>query len=298
MVNGITSLKCLVPIKTGLDMYRVFRFMFFLFIFTIFGGNPSLSNVIGKFNTDKDLFIAQFDCKTDVDDLHSIAGVATILADHRFKNVNFHAVAGTYGIQDGLYVPANELFNAAFGNKWSDAHSNYIQAVHDVSAIIKKTLENDGNISIAEAGQSDFSADVIRNIKSILPTIDLESRINIVQHSNWNENQTTAEDLTFVKSNISYHKIPDGNVIGNGSPGLVTDSLVNWQDYFKEPNLLNIWNMALDLANSYNGKDNRYQNPAIAKGGLDFSDVSETCWIFGFENLENVEQFFKEFSDF
>ncbi len=34
---------------------------------------------IGKFNKDKDLYLAHFDCKTDVDDIHSIAGVATIL---------------------------------------------------------------------------------------------------------------------------------------------------------------------------------------------------------------------------
>ena len=29
------------------------------------------------------------------------------------------------------------------------------------------------------------------------------------------------------------------------------------------------------IANRYNGKDNRHNNPAIANGGLDFSDVSE-----------------------
>jgi hypothetical protein len=277
-------------------MHRFIRVVVFFFILMIFSSKPSLSNVIGKFNADKDLFIAQFDCKTDVDDLHSIAGVATMLADHRIKNVNFHAVAGSYGIQDGLYVPANELFNAAFGNKWSDAHSNYEQAIHEVSALVKKTLENNGKIWIAEAGQSNFSADVIRNIKSMLPQINLKSRINIVQHSNWNENQTKPVDLSFVKSNIAYYKIPDGNVSGNGSPGFVSDSLENWRDFIKETKLLNIWNMAMDIANKYNGKDNRYQNPAIAKGGFDFSDVSETCWIFGFENLENVEQFFKEFS--
>ena len=125
----------------------------------------------------------------------------------------------------------------------------------------------------------------------------MKSRINIVQHSNWNEKQTTPEDLSFVKSNIAYHKIPDGNVIGNGSPGFYTESLVNWQDYIKEPKLVDIWMMAIDVANVYNGKDNRHNNPAIANGGLDFSDVAETCWIFGFENLENAEQFFKEFSD-
>jgi hypothetical protein len=54
--------------------------------------------------------------------------------------------------------------------------------------------------------------------------------------------------------------------------------------------------MAIEIANKYNGKEDRYKNPEIANGGLDFSDVSETCWIFGFESLINIEQFFQEFS--
>lgn len=267
-----------------------------LFIIISCGNKPSSAELIGKFQQDKDLFLAQFDCKTDVDDLHSVAAVATLLADERFKDINFYAVAGTYGTQEGLYVPANELFKAAFGNKWSDAHSNYDRALKEVSAIVKKTLENNGNIWIAEAGQSDFSADLIKNIQTVLPQINLKSRINIVQHSDWNEDQTSPEDLSFVKSNITYHRIPDGNVTGNGSPGFRTETMVNWQDYIKDAKLIEIWDIALELANRYNGKDDRYNNPAVANGGLDFSDVSETCWIFGFENLKDAGEFFKEFS--
>jgi hypothetical protein len=33
------------------------------------------------------------------------------------------------------------------------------------------------------------------------------------------------------------------------------------------------------------------------EGGLDFSDASETCWIFGFNDLEDSKAFFQEFSD-
>jgi hypothetical protein len=28
---------------------------------------------------------------------------------------------------------------------------------------------------------------------------------------------------------------------------------------------------------------------------MDFSDVAETCWIFGFSDLEDAEAFFREF---
>ncbi|MCB0732683.1 MAG: hypothetical protein KDC88_16790, partial [Ignavibacteriae bacterium] len=57
-----------------------------------------------------------------------------------------------------------------------------------------------------------------------------------------------------------------------------------------------VWNLALTTADKFNGKEDRYLNEAIANGGLDFSDVSETCWIFGYENIIDIEQFFKEFS--
>jgi hypothetical protein len=250
---------------------------------------------IGKFQVERDLFLAHFDCKTDVDDLHSVAGVVTILSDPRFSEINFHAVAGAYGIQEGLYVPANELFDASFGSNWSDAHSNYAQALKEVTLIVTNTLINDGNIWIADAGQSDFSADLLKNVQSMQPQIKTNQRINIVQHSDWNESVTTPDDLAFVRLNASYHKIPDGNTIGNGSPGFKTDSLVDMQNYIKNPNLLHIWEMAIEIANKYNGKENRYLNTTIANGGLDFSDVSETCWIFGFNHLLDAEQFFREF---
>jgi hypothetical protein len=195
-----------------------------------------------------------------------------------------------------LYVPANELFEAAFGRNWSDAHSNFELALKEVTLIATNTMENGGNIWIADAGQSDFSAVLVRNIKSSLPKIDTKSRINVVQHSDWNESVTAPDNLSYVKSNASYHKIPDGNVLGNGSPGLKTDKIVNWQDYITHPEIAHIWEMAIEIANKYNGKEDRYKNAEIANGGLDFSDVSETCWIFGFESLINIEQFFQEFS--
>jgi len=240
--------------------------------------------------------LAQFDCKTDVDDLHSIAGVATILADPRFKDVKYHAVAGAYGIQEGLYVPAYKLFEAAFGDNWSDAHSDFERALKEVTLITTNTLERGGNIWIADAGQSDFSAALIRNIKFTIPKIETKSRINVVQHSDWNESVTASDNLSYVKANTSYHKIPDGNVIGNGSPGFKTDKIVSWQDYMMNPEIVKVWELAIEIANEYNGTEGRYKNPEIANGGMDFSDVSETCWIFGFESLINVEDFFQEFS--
>ncbi len=275
---------------------KFIQVLILLIFFTSSSFKESSTTLIGKFRVDKDLLLAHFDCKTDVDDLLSVAGVATILSNPRFSDVRYHVVAGAYGIQDGLYVPANELFDTAFGSNWSDAHKNFEKALKEETAIVMKTLEKGGNIWIAEAGQSDFTAALIRNIRKTQPSVETIKRIHVVQHSDWNESVTAPDDLNYVKENSSYNKIPDGNVIGNGSPGLKTDEILNLKKYISDPKVLHIWNMAIEIANRYNGKDNRYKNPAIAKGGLDFSDVAEMCWIFGFNNIVDVKQFFKEFS--
>jgi hypothetical protein len=251
--------------------------------------------LLGSFDRNRDLYLAHFDSRTDVDDIQSVAGVATMLADPRLSDVNYHAVAGAYGIQEGLYVPAEELFNLAFEEHWSDAHADRNNALDEVSRLALKTLTDGGTIWIAEAGQSDFSAALLRRIQVLMPEADLKEHVHVVQHADWNEESTTAEDLAFVKEAASYHKIPDGNAVGNGSPGFRSDTAINWQDQIGSPRLIEIWTTAIGIANTYNGRDGRYLNEAIEKGGLDFSDVAETAWIFGFRDLVDANDFFEEF---
>lgn len=259
----------------------------------ISGADP---DYLGKFNKDKDLYLAHFDLKTDVDDVHSAAAVATMLADKRFDNVTYHAVAGAYGAQDGAYVPANDLFELAFGENWSDAHGDFNKALDEVSSLAIKVINNGGKIWIAEGGQSDFSAALVREINNRLPDADIKNSLHIVQHADWNEEVTTQEDLAYVKNAASYHRIPDGNTLGNGTPGFRSDEVIDWEQFIKDPRLILIWEKAIEIANAYNGVDDRYLNESVMKGGLDFSDTSETCWIFGFNNLVDSNEFFQEFS--
>jgi len=251
----------------------------------------------GNFAIDKDLLLAHFDCKTDVDDLQTAAALVTLLSDIKFSKINYHAVAGAYGIQEGLYVPPNDLFQLAFGDNWTDAHENINNAIEQVKMIAKVTLENQGDIWIAEAGQSDFSAELIKAIKSELPDINISQRIHIVQHSVWNEEVTSSVSLDFVKANTHYQKIPDGNAVGNGTPGFRSPEFSNWKDKIRNPKLIEIWKLAIELSNRYNGKEGRYHNEAISVGGLDFSDTSEVCWILGLQDIKDVEHFFNLFSN-
>ena len=251
----------------------------------------------GNFNIDKDLLLAHFDCKTDVDDLQSAAALVMLLSDQKFSKINYHAVAGTYGIQEGLYVPPNDLFQLAFGDNWTDAHENLKNAVEEVKVIAIATLKNHGDVWIAEAGQSDFSAELVKAIQAELHDMDISHRLHIVQHSDWNEEVTSPTSLDYVKNNIDYHKIPDGNQVGNGTPGFRSPEYTMWKDKVRNPKLIETWQLAIDLSNRYNGKEGRYLNEAIAAGGLDFSDHSEVCWILGLQEIKDTEHFFNLYSN-
>jgi len=247
---------------------------------------------LGHFNIETDLFLAHFDSKTDVDDIHSIAAIGTLLSSPTFANVQYHAVAGAYGRQSGLYVPAPVLFSLAFGNHWSDAYKNYPYALKRVTALAEQVLRGNGNLWIAEAGQSDFSADLIRNLTKRRPKLNPQKPIHIVQHSQWNEEQTTPEKLAYVRSVSDYHKIPDGNAPGNGSPEFKTLTRALPETLKNNFKTAELWRQALAIADKYNGKQGRYNNVTIAEGGLDFSDTAEACWIFGLNDLANADDFF------
>lgn len=250
----------------------------------------------GKFNTGKDFLLANFDCKTDVDDLHSVAAFAMLLSNPEFSGIRYHAVAGTYGIQEGLYVPPEDLFNLAFGKNWTNAHADsandFANAVEQVLNFIKETLVNGGDIWIAEAGQSDFTARLIKNIQNVMPDVSTSMRIHVVQHADWNEQVTSAENLQYVKDNADYMKIPDGNVVGNGTPGFRSPAFREWTKFVKNPTFISIWQLAIDLSNRYNARDGRYNNEAVTAGGLDFSDLAEVCWILGIADIKNSKEFF------
>lgn len=267
-------------------------------IFLVFKSNAMGKSfpLAGKLNIEKDLLLVQFDCKTDVDDLHTVAATATLLANPEFSSIHYHAVAGAYGIQEGLYVPPNPLFQLAFGDNWSDAHENYDKAVEQVKGKIKATLANQGDIWIADAGQSDFTASLIKAVQSDLPEVNISQRIHVVQHADWNEEVTATENLKFVKENADYHKIPDGNAVGNGTPGFRTPDYTLLKNKIANPELVDIWQLAIEISNEYNGKEGRYHNAAIAAGGLDFSDLAEVCWILGLLDIRDTEQFFKQYA--
>lgn len=260
-------------------------------ILSLFFSCTTTKESTSRFDVQKDLLLAHYDCKTDVDDLHSIAAFRSLLSLSAFKDLNFHVVTGAYGTQEGLYVPPESLLDKAF-QRWSDAHTDFDKALNETYTKALVTLENKGSIWIAEAGQSDFSAALVELIRNKHPEIDTKNLIHIVQHSNWNEEVTSEKARNYVRKHTTYHKIPDGNALDNGSPGFRSDQKIAL-DLFLNEELQKIWSEAIDLGNTYNGIDGRYYNESIAKGGLDFSDTSEICYILNLTEIEDSISFFE-----
>ena len=258
-------------------------------------GTPMAKGQSGGFNLEKDLLLVQYDFKTDVDDLHSVAAFATLLRHPDYTAINYHAVAGAYGTQKGPYIPPNPLMEQVFGERWSDAHQDFGRALSQVVQKAMITLKNDGDVWIAEGGQSDFSAALVRAIRQNLPAVDSRQRIHLVQHSSWNEQAAFPEHLDYVKTHTHYQKIPDGNAKDNGTPCFRSDNYIDLKNYIKDQALLATWNLAIEIGNHYNGLEGRYLNKSVQQGGLDFSDFSEVCWIMGMDGIADADEFFTEY---
>ena len=160
--------------------------------------------------------------------------------------------------------------------------------------LIEPVLKIEGSVWIAEAGQSDFTAELVKAVKNQIPTISTSTNIHVVQHSDWNESVTSTKKLDYVKKYTDYIKIADGNGLNNGTPGFKNSNFKGVQERISNPKLKRIWKEAFAISHKYNGKEGRYNNEAIANGGLDFSDFAEVCWILGIKDINDVEGFFNK----
>ncbi|NRA30845.1 MAG: hypothetical protein HRU11_11360 [Parvularculaceae bacterium] len=218
--------------------------------------------------------------------------MATFLRDPRFACVEYRAIAGTYGTQEGDYVEGPNVFELGFGQRWHDAHHDRATALLEVTTAVRRTLNAGGDVWIMEGGQSDFTHDVMMEIKGATPGIDLK-RFHVVQHSDWNEGTTTPEKLAWVKEQSDYRKIADGNFSTNGTPNYNTPDRADWGRVLADPTVGTLWLEAKTIGERHNGDG--YLNPSIAAGGFDFSDTAEASHIFGFQDQADASAFFDAF---
>jgi len=252
-------------------------------------GSSGSNTMIGRFSAGKDLLISHHDNGTDLDDSVSIAAEATFLTTSAFQGVKSFLVAGT--VQkgyNGFHYDASSEINLAYPNRWADAFANWTGAVSQEASLVESTLNNGGNVWIAEGGSSDFTSDVVNKVKADDPTANTKAQIHVVQSSTYNQNNiTTPSSLQNVQANTNYILIPSEYA------QYTTSDTSLWAPAMSNSRVGNVWTADKNLINQYNGHTG-YNDPDIYNGGMAMEDTTEMDYIFEF-NEPSVQHFFQDF---
>lgn len=164
-----------------------------------------------------------YDNCPDRDDGHALPAGKAVVESLGITNVM--VVNGTCGnsIRSRFNPASNAVVSAVWGDEYLDADGARAAAVSAAATRWASTLSNGASVWVAEGGQSDFTADVVRRIESQFPGNNLKN-IHVIQHSAgrtaYNELFTNAGNLSYLQERTQYQAIPNGNVGGNGSADL------------------------------------------------------------------------------
>lgn len=235
---------------------------------------PSLEQTPSGFDPQRDGICLHYDHAADRDDGHSAAADRTILESlygAAWIRQHVRPVSGAHGLNgDRFRLESDAVMQAVWDpvGGWLSAHHDRPATVAELARFWLRTLDAGGDIWIKEGGQSDVSAAVLGRVRQQRPALDTTARIHIVQHSNWNEKQTTPADLAFVKTHTDYIRIPDANAYLNrkgGCPRFVAAAV-------EHPRFGSAWQAAF-----------AYYDPAHR---LDFSDTGALMRIVGLGPLD------------
>lgn len=260
--------------------------------------NPAASNTSQNtrsfFSKHTDILVSQFDFKPDVDDVHAVAALGSMIAHPDMHGVNRIAVQGTVGIQEGRHIDSSSLMTLAFGREdfhWTDASKDWKRATNLVHDRARAVIAQGGKVWVQEAGQSDFTAAWIKALiaSGVHPSL-IKNNVIVVQHSTWNEEKTSPDALSYVKQKATYQAITDGNkpkkvYIRKNRRGPFTPSYVETSSKWiasavssknDKEHAKKLWQEATKLIEQH-----RFEADysVIPDGGVDFSDNVEVWWI-------------------
>lgn len=220
--------------------------------------------------TDGDLLIVQWDSSYGWETMQSMVATRTIL--DKFPSTEFIVVNGSRQDSTATIAPdSSNIMQTLFPNG-VDAYSDYTHAIETVALSIKLTLDMGATVHIAQAGPSDWIADVIRHLQSI-NTMGLK-RIRVVQNNNTVSEQATLPDnLALIVDVVTYVVIDDGN-IANNTPDFNPNSdndINRARDEFIPLATSSTYGDTWSIAFGY-GESNR---------PVDFSDVVSVLHILG-----------------
>jgi hypothetical protein len=237
---------------------------------------------VKKFAPERDLLSLHYDHAPDKDDGQSAAADRTILESVFGTDwIKMHVVAlsGAYGKNAKWFNAKSDIVMDAVWNDcgdWLDGHANREQVVAELTNRWIATIKAGGDVWVKEGGQSDITAAVVKRIRSQSPDVDTPKRIHVIQHSNWNEEQTTESALAYTRKHTHYIKIRDANAYLNikGGDREFVKAASEHPDFGKA------WKAAF-----------AYYNP---QNRLDFSDSGELMHILGLGEID-IEGFRKRF---
>jgi hypothetical protein len=253
------------------------------------------------FDKQKDFLLLNNDTQSDPDDIQAIAAVGSFLTHPDLCGINYFGVIGTNRGGNSDFLPRSvELAKLIYGTEnvdWANANKDFgnrIAARDLVVNLVKPIIDNGGKLWVCEAGQADFTYDVLLKLKELGVTeTKFKTQVIIVQHSEGNEKTSDQTKLTYLKANTNYKKIDDGNLGGNSTPAYVSNSKTFLTDAKSTKNLNTItrgyWKLADDIITAWN-LINDHKNNVLRNGGVDFSDAVEFWYIFKLGNTANTVQ--------
>ena len=274
-----------------------------LFTSLMFGENKEGNVDRPYFNVKKDLLLAQFDSKPDPDDVHAQAALGCMMIHPDLKRVKIYAVSGAVGEQKGLFLDSRDLFNMAFGKKWTAANEDWDGAVKDIVKKVLPILKKGGKVWVQEAGQSNITADWLVEVLKVIPASDVKKNVIVVQHSKWNEDETNDADLAYVKEVANYFGLDDGNALPDekwGDRGPYTTPCYRAKEAkwlaiakkSKNKKASKMWTLADEIIDSYFPKGFNHDWSYLSTDGVDYSDCCENWWILNIGEKANSHEKF------
>lgn len=235
-----------------------------------------------NFDQAKDLLSLHYDHAPDKDDGHSAAADRTILESLYGRDwIKKHvvAVSGAYGKNAKTFnTKSDAVMDAAWNDcgGWLAGHTKREKVVTDLCQQWSVIMGSGGDVWVKEGGQSDITADVVKQILLQNPDLDTTRRIHVVQHSNWNESQTTDASLAYTRKYTDYIRLRDANRFLN-----IKGGNKEFEEAAKHYPLFGaIWAAAFT-----------YYDPGDR---LDFSDTGELMHILGLGEI-SIDDFRKRF---
>ncbi len=270
-------------------------------------GNSAQASERPHFEKKSDLLLAQFDSKPDPDDIHAQAALGSMMLHPDLKGVKIYAVSGAIGVQKGLFIDSKELFNTAFGKRWTAANEDWDRAVSDIVKVVLPVIRKGGKVWVQEAGQSNITADWVKELLKSISAATIKERVIVVQHSNWNENMTAKDDLEYVKRMTTYFSIDDGNMEPTdekGDRGPYTTPAyrakdAKWIVLAKEARnakVSKMWRLADEIVDLNFPDGVHHKWSYLHYDGVDYSDCCENWWILNIgEKADSHEKFWSRY---